>query len=141
MRALDAGADDYLVKPFGIEELLACIRVALRHSAQSAVALDATIEAGDLAINLAMHTVTCAGEEIKLTATEFKLLAYLAQNTGRVLTHQAILENVWGFEYRDNLEYLRVYMSQLRKKIEADPKHPCYLLSEPGVGDRFSMGD
>lgn len=141
VRALDAGADDYLVKPFGIEELLARIRVALRHSALAGGAPEPVIRTGDLSIDLSAHTATLAGEDLKLTATEYKLLAYLAQNAGRVLTHQGILNKVWGFEYINNTEYLRVYISQLRKKIENDPKHPQYLLSEPGVGYRFSLVD
>ncbi len=142
VRALDQGADDYLVKPFGIEELLARIRVALRHSAQSFDGPKETaVIAGDLVIDLAAHIVTLHGTEVKLTATEFRLLAYLVKNTGRVLTHQNILMKVWGGGYEDNVEYLRVYMSQLRKKLEPDAKHPRYLLSEPGIGYRFSTGE
>lgn len=141
VRALDAGADDYLVKPFSIEELLARIRVALRHSAQMQGSPESAIQAGNLSIDLASHIVTRSGEEVKLTATEFKLLAYLAVNSGRVLTHQSILNKVWGIEYSDDVEYLRVYMSQLRKKLEEDPRHPRHLLSEPGVGYRFSLSD
>jgi two-component system, OmpR family, KDP operon response regulator KdpE len=141
VRALDQGADDYLVKPFGIEELLARIRVALRHSAQTPSGQETSIKAGDLTIDLARHVVTRGGAEVKLTATEFKLLAYLAQNPGRVLTHQSILSKVWGIEYIDAVEYLRVYISQLRKKLEQDSRHPRHLLSEPGVGYRFSEGE
>ncbi len=141
VKALDQGADDYLVKPFGIEELLARIRVALRHQAKSQGNADPVITSGPLEIDLARHIVTLDGVEVKLTATEFKLLAYLASHTGRVLTHQNILNNVWGPEYLDNVEYLRVFMSQLRKKLEIDPKQPRYLLSEPGVGYRFVTED
>jgi two-component system, OmpR family, KDP operon response regulator KdpE len=141
VRALDQGADDYLVKPFGIEELLARIRVALRHSAQSPGGQETSIKAGDLMIDLARHVVTRDGSEVKLTVTEFKLLVYLAQNPGRVLTHQSILSKVWGIEYIDDVEYLRVYISQLRKKLEQDSRHPRHLLSEPGVGYRFSEGE
>lgn len=141
VRALDEGADDYLVKPFGIDELLARIRVALRHSAQVQGNPEAVITTGDLKIDLASHVVTRSGEEVKLTATEFKLLAYLAQNAGRVLTHQSILNRVWGIQYIDNVEYLRVYISQLRKKLENNPSRPQYLLSEPGVGYRFTTRD
>jgi two-component system KDP operon response regulator KdpE len=138
VRALDAGADDYLVKPFGIDELLARIRVALRHASQIPGSQNNVIQSGDLIIDLAGHIVTRDNLEIKLTATEFKMLAYLAQNAGRVLTHQGILLHVWGREYIENVEYLRVFMSQLRKKIEKDPKQPLFLLSEPGIGYRFS---
>lgn len=137
--ALDKGADDYLVKPFGIDELLARIRVALRHSAQSRGSPDPVIQAGALEIDLARHVVTYNGNEVKLTATEFKLLAHLASHAGRVLTHQSILDHVWGPEYMGNVEYLRVYMSQLRRKLEDNPKKPKHLLSEPGVGYRFFL--
>ena len=135
--ALDKGADDYLVKPFGSDELLARIRVALRHSIQARGSPEPIVQAGDLEIDLARHVVTKGALEVKLTATEFKLLAYLAAHAGRVLTHQSILNNVWGPEYIDNVEYLRVYMSQLRKKLEDNPKKPVHLISEPGVGYRF----
>lgn len=135
--ALDKGADDYLTKPFGIEELLARVRAALRHSGPARESQTATILAGSLAIDLAWHTVTRDGEPVKLTATEFKLLAYLAANRGRVLTHQSILTNVWGPADADHTEYLRVYMRQLRKKLEAEPDNPRHILTEPGVGYRF----
>jgi len=142
VKALDQGADDYLVKPFSIEELLARIRVALRHSARMfAVSIDEVVSVGDLEIDLAAHIVKLKGSEVKLTATEFRLLAYLVKNTGRLLTHQNILVEIWGRGYEDNVEYLRVYMSQLRKKLESDPKHPRHLLNEPGVGYRFSTGE
>jgi two-component system, OmpR family, KDP operon response regulator KdpE len=138
--ALDRGADDYLTKPFGIEELLARVRVALRH-ASSRKSLQGTqskvVKAGTLTIDLAWHIVKRGDEEVKLTGTEHKLLAYLAANHGRVLTHQSILTHVWGQEDADHTEYLRVYMRQLRKKLEADPERPQYILTEPGIGYRF----
>lgn len=137
VKALDKGADDYLVKPFGTEELLARIRVALRHLAKSHSGQETVITSGSLVIDLSRHIVTFNGSEVKLTATEFKLLAYLAGHANRVLTHQNLLVNVWGPEYRDNVEYLRVFMSQLRKKLESNPKQPICLLSEPGIGYRF----
>jgi two-component system KDP operon response regulator KdpE len=141
VKALDKGADDYLVKPFGIEELLARIRVALRHSVRATGNSQPVVTAGKLTIDLARHVVTVGGAEIKLTATEFRLLAYLASNPDRVLTHQNILTHVWGPEYADSVEYLRVFMSQLRKKLEGDVKGPRHLVTEPGVGYRFTLGE
>ena len=135
--ALDQGADDYLTKPFGIEELLARVRVALRHSSSRQGTPSKLVRAGGLTIDLAWHLVKRGEEEIKLTGTEYKLVAYLAANHGRVLTHQSILTHVWGPADADHTEYLRVYMRQLRKKLEADPEQPQYILTEPGIGYRF----
>ncbi|MBL8098061.1 MAG: response regulator [Anaerolineales bacterium] len=135
--ALDNGADDYLTKPFGIEELLARVRVSLRHSVQKQGTQSKIVKAGDLTIDLVWHIVKRGDEEIKLTGTEYKLLAYLASNHGRILTHQSILSHVWGEADADHTEYLRVYMRQLRKKLEENPERPKYVVTEPGIGYRF----
>lgn len=137
VQALDRGADDYLTKPFGIEELLARIRVALRHSNHTGSSQQSIINAGPLEIDLAKHIVTRSGTEIKLTATEFKVLAYLAAHADRVLTHQAILNHVWDITDTDRVEYLRVYIGQLRKKLETNPEEPEFIITESGVGYRF----
>jgi two-component system KDP operon response regulator KdpE len=139
--ALDKGADDYLTKPFGIEELLARIRVALRHSEQTIGNTKSTIQAGPVTINLVNHIITRNGEEIRVTGTEFKLLAYLAAHPDRVITHQAIMTNVWGFAESDHVEYLRVYIGQLRKKLETNPDDPQILITEPGIGYRFRTNE
>jgi two-component system KDP operon response regulator KdpE len=141
VNALDSGADDYLTKPFGIDELLARIRVAQRHAIQSQGAHRPVITSGDLEIDLANHLVKYQGNEVRLTATEFKLLAYLVSHAGRVLTNRAILSHVWGPDESEHVEYLRVYVRQLRKKLEADPEEPKYILNEPGVGYRFIVED
>ncbi len=141
VKALDSGADDYLTKPFGIEELLARIRVSLRHADKISGRKSTHVKSGPVEIDLVEHLVTRQGSEVKLTATEFKLLAYLAANAGRILTHQMILTQVWGPADADHVEYLRVYIRQLRIKLEDDPDHPTILINEPGIGYRFIIGD
>ncbi len=135
VNALDAGADDYLTKPFGVNELLARLRVALRHT-QATPAGDPVLEAGPLRVDLARREVTVEGREVRLTPTEFKLLALLARHAGKVLTHRQILKEVWGPNATE-AHWVRVHMAELRKKVEADPARPRLLVTEPGVGYRL----
>jgi two-component system KDP operon response regulator KdpE len=135
--ALDAGADDYLTKPFGVEELLARIRVALRHLARTAQGDEPIFEVGDLCVDLARRHVQVAGTEVHLTPIEYKMLATLIEYAGKVITHQQLLKAVWGPGYATETPYLRVYIGQLRHKLEIDPARPRYLLTEPGVGYRL----
>lgn len=138
IRGLDLGADDYLTKPFQVRVLLARIRAALRRARLTpAPAAEITYTDDYLSIDLENRRVTVDGEMTKLTPTEYKLLAFLVQNKGRVLTFRQILENVWGFEYIDDIDYLRVYIWHLRKKLERDSKNPVYLLNELSTGYRF----
>jgi two-component system KDP operon response regulator KdpE len=134
---LDAGADDYLTKPFGVAELLARMRVALRHAQQVAGAPEPIIQIGDLRLDLARREVKLNGNEVHLTPIEYRLLSLLAQNAGRVLTHGQILKEVWGPGHTGETHYLRVYMAQLRRKIETEPARPRLLQTEPGVGYRL----
>jgi two-component system KDP operon response regulator KdpE len=136
VNALDAGADDYVTKPFGSEELLARIRASLRR-ADPPPAGDQLVR-GDLVIDRARFRVLRAGEEVRLTPKEFELLLYLAQHPGRVLTHRAILKAIWGPNAMDQPEHLRVLVASLRKKLERDPSSPHYILTEPWVGYRFA---
>ena len=133
--ALDAGADDYLSKPFSVEELMARIRVAQRHAQPDQE--EAVFSSGHLQVDLARRLVTVKGEPIKLTPTEYALLRLLIQHAGKVLTHRQILREVWGAEYINETHYLRVYFAQLRQKIEDDPALPQIILTEPGVGYRL----
>lgn len=137
VEALDAGADDYLTKPFGVNELLARMRVALRHAREAGGAPAPVLEIGPLRLDLARREVTLDGKELRLTPIEYRLLALLAQNAGKVLTHRQILKEVWGPGHVEHTHYLRVYMAQLRRKIEADPAQPRLLSTEPGVGYRL----
>jgi two-component system KDP operon response regulator KdpE len=136
--ALDLGADDYLSKPFGISELLARIRVALRHSGVRPNGNNEEIfEAGEVRVDLLRRQVFLGNEEARLTPTEYKLLTTLIKHSGRVLTHRQLLEEVWGPNYGDQTHYVRVYMAQLRHKLERDPTRPRLLVTEPGIGYRL----
>ena len=134
--ALDAGADDYVTKPFGMAELLARVRVALRH-AEGREPDDPVLSFGGLSIDLARREVLREGAPLKLTPIEYRLLTTLARNAGKVLTHRQLLKEVWGPSHGEDTHYLRVYMAQLRRKVEADPSNPQLLLTEPGVGYRL----
>jgi two-component system, OmpR family, KDP operon response regulator KdpE len=138
VEALDAGADDYLTKPFGTDELLARMRVAIRRSARSEDSKP-VVEAGSLRIDLAARVVHRGGEEVRLTRTEYRLVAALAQHPGKVLTHRQLLREVWGPNAELDTPYLRVYMAQLRHKLEDDPARPRCLLTETGVGYRLKV--
>jgi len=139
VEALDLGADDFITKPFGIDELLARVRAALRRSTvQSANETDqAKFEAGDFQVDLENHSVKVGGKEIRLTPKEFDLLVYFTKHPGKVLTHRTLLAAVWGGNYVEQNEYLRVFVGNLRKKIERDPATPKYILTEPWIGYRF----
>ncbi len=143
VEALDAGADDYLVKPFSVEELLARLRVALRRlDAGLSVEGEAVYENGDLRIDYRAACAMCRGEEVHLTPIEYKLLCLLARNTGKVLTHTYILKEVWGAALASDIPSLRVFMATLRKKIEPDPSHPIYIQTHVGIGYRMMrVGD
>ncbi|MBI3373866.1 MAG: response regulator [Betaproteobacteria bacterium] len=140
IRALDAGADDYVVKPFGVGELLARLRVAMRHAAiVDGTSAATSIEAGNLKIDLTARRVMVSGKEVHLTPTEYRLLAELAKHSGKVLTQRHLLKEVWGPGYADRPHYLRIYMANLRAKLEADPARPQRLQTETGVGYRLSL--
>ena len=138
IRLLDAGADDYLVKPFSIGELLARMRVALRHRGTAVAPAVTLYERGSLCIDLAAHAVSLDRDPVHLTPTEFKLLARLVRSAGQVVTHRQLLADVWGADFTEHTHYLRLYMAQLRAKLEADPTEPQLLLTEPGVGYRLA---
>lgn len=136
IKALDNGANDYLTKPFRTGELIARIRTALRISQDKSGAVS-RLSFGSLYIDMAGHVVKKNNNLLKLTSTEFSLLALMARNSGKVLTHQYLLKEVWGHNYSDQTQYLRVFVAQLRKKIEDDPTHPSLIITEPGIGYRF----
>jgi two-component system KDP operon response regulator KdpE len=137
--ALDLGADDFITKPFGVEELMARVRAVLRRARPvEPPASTGAIRIGEVVVDPAVHSTVVRGSPVKLTPTEFELLRHLMQNAGKALTHRMILQSVWGPEYGDEAEYLRVYIRRLRQKIEVDPLNPQYLLTEHGIGYRFT---
>jgi two-component system KDP operon response regulator KdpE len=135
VQALDAGADDYITKPFGVGELMARIRVSLRRAAHAED--EPIVTCGDLAVDFALRRVTVAGREVKLTPTEYELMRVLIQHAGKVLTHRQLLKTVWGTSYNEDTHYIRVYIGQLRRKIEENPTQPKYIITESGVGYRL----
>jgi two-component system, OmpR family, KDP operon response regulator KdpE len=141
VHALDLGADDYLTKPFGIDELMARVRALLRRPPLSPSEDGGEIEAGDLTVRLSSRQALLKGEPIDLTAREFDVLAYLTRHAGKVITHRLLLAEVWGPEYGAETQYLRVFINRLRKKIEDDPSHPRHILTDPGVGYRLVSAD
>ncbi len=139
VRLLDAGADDYLTKPFSVAELLARIRVSLRHRGTAVAPAVTRLERDGLTVDLATRQVLRDGQPVHLTPTEFKLLARLVRQAGRVVTHRQLLADVWGAEFTEHTHYLRLYMGQLRAKLELHPAEPRHLLTEPGVGYRLAV--
>jgi two-component system KDP operon response regulator KdpE len=139
VKALDDGADDYMTKPFGAAEMMARVRVAIRHAARAGEP-PAVVQIGDdIRVDLARRNITVRGEEVHLTPIEFKLLSLLVRHAGMVLTHRHLLEEVWGPGHGTEMQYLRVYMTQLRHKLERKPARPKYLMTEPGIGYRLRL--
>jgi two-component system KDP operon response regulator KdpE len=138
VQALDIGADDYVAKPFGVNEVLARVRVALRHSAQLQSGTEPVFIAGPLHVDFAQREVQVDGKEVKLTPTEYDLLKALIKHSGKIMTRQMLLSQVWGTGYSTEAHYLHVYIGQLRRKIEPDPAHPRFILTVSGVGYRFN---
>lgn len=136
--ALDLGADDYVTKPFNLDVLLARIRAVLRRTNTSETE-ENILKINDVVVDIESRRVTVAGKEIKLTPKEFEVLRYLILRAGKIVTHRALLQSIWGWEFVDQIEYLRVFVNQLRKKLEPDPHHPRYILTEPWVGYRFAL--
>ncbi|NBE50229.1 response regulator [Streptomyces boluensis] len=140
VEALDAGADDYVTKPFGMDELLARLRAAVRRAEPATGGGsedDAVVDAGDFTVDLAAKKVHRGDRDVRLTPTEWHLLEVLVRNTGRLVSQKQLLQEVWGPSYGTETNYLRVYMAQLRRKLEADPSHPAHFITEPGMGYRF----
>lgn len=140
VRAFDLGADDYLTKPFGVAELLARVKAVLRRSRWAdATVRPGNIQQGEITVDLERHEVIVADQDVELTPTEFNLLVYLIENAGKVLSHRMILQNVWGPEYGEEHEYLRVYIGHLRQKIEENPSKPQYIITKRGIGYSFEI--
>jgi len=140
VRAFDIGADDYLTKPFGVVELLARVKAVLRRSRWSdATVRPGNLQHGDITIDLERHEVIVSNKDVELTPTEFNLLVFMMENSGKVLSHRMILQNVWGPEYGEEHEYLRVYIGHLRQKIEVNPSKPRYIITKRGIGYSFEI--